>query len=107
MTHMEVHHSRIPHHPTLASHVKCWYVKGCINSWAPEIHYDNGRFVVLFSSTVPGLLKDPNESGDIWKCKDVDTDQCNHRIYITTTTDFSQWSKAELFFDPGVAISHK
>ena len=45
-------------------------------------------------------------SPDVGRCN-VDTDTCNHRIYVTTTRDFETFSRAELFFDPGgVALQH-
>jgi hypothetical protein len=54
------------------------------NSWAPECFYDveNALYRVIWSSTIGG--------------KDYD-----HRIWGTTTHDFIEYSKSEIFFDPG------
>jgi hypothetical protein len=64
------------------------------NVWAPETFYDaeNQRFLIIWSSTIPGRFPKTDAQGD---------DGYNHRIYYTTTTDFSAFAPAKLFYDPG------
>jgi len=65
------------------------------NSWAPELFYDKNekKYWILWASTVPD---NPN----------VKTEGCisesnyNHRIYCTTTSDFKNFSKTRLYFNP-------
>ena len=65
------------------------------NCWAPEVTYnpDDGLFYVYWSSTVTGRhspIKDmeKKESG------------LNHRIYLSTTRDFKEFSAPRLWFNP-------
>jgi hypothetical protein len=64
------------------------------NAWAPELFYDEAgrKFVVFWSSTVPGRFPATDASGD---------DGLNHRIYFTSTRDFLTFSPTKLLFDPG------
>lgn len=64
------------------------------NVWAPEIFHDaeSGRWVILWSSTIPGRFPATESTGD---------DGYNHRVYATQTTDFERLEPAHLFFDPG------
>lgn len=66
-------------------------VPGVRNCWAPECFWDAeaGRYRILWSSSVTG----PNN-----------TDDRNHRIWQTTTTDFAAFTPAERFFDPGYSV---
>ena len=65
------------------------------NCWAPEITYDDesGEFYIYWATTIPGrhsfVAESAKEKG--W----------NHRIYLTTTKDFKEFTKAKLWFDPG------
>jgi hypothetical protein len=70
------------------------------NCWAPEIVFDppSRQFLVFWSSTIPGQFtkteaKDGDQmpQGGAW----------NHRIYFTSTRDFTSYSKAALLYDPG------
>lgn len=62
------------------------------NAWAPECFYDveNSFYRVIWSSTVGGTGA-VRESGEGY----------DHRIWGTTTRDFIEYSKSEIFFDPG------
>ena len=61
------------------------------NCWAPECFFDAGAglYRLLWSSS----LTQPNGAAD-W----------NHRIWSATTEDFTTFSPAELFFDPGYSV---
>ncbi|MHC1763120.1 MAG: glycoside hydrolase family 43 protein [Verrucomicrobiia bacterium] len=64
------------------------------NIWAPELFYDeaNGRWLIFWSSTIPGKYPETDATGD---------DGYNHRIYYVTTKDFETFSGSRLFYDPG------
>jgi hypothetical protein len=63
------------------------------NCWAPEIHYDaaSKRYLIFWSTTIPGRFPET---------ENVTEDGLNHRIYLTTTTDFATYTPTTLFFDP-------
>jgi beta-xylosidase len=67
------------------------------NIWAPEIFYEREmhRWLVFWSSTIPGRFPDSDQSGD---------DGYNHRAYCATTTNFQQFSASRLLYDPGFNI---
>lgn len=64
-----------------------------VNVWAPEIFYDDGEFIIVWASTIPGRFPDKLEKHDN-----------NHRLYFTTTRDFTNFAPAKLFFDPGFSV---
>jgi hypothetical protein len=68
-----------------------------LNSWAPEIAYDaaRGEFVIFWASTIPGRF--PQTAGS-------SEEKYNHRMYFTTTKDFSTFSSTALFYDPGFSV---
>ena len=61
------------------------------NCWAPECFFDAeaGLYRLIWSSS----LTEPNGAAD-W----------NHRIWSASTEDFSAFSPAQLFFDPGYSV---
>ena len=63
-----------------------------VNTWAPELFYDDVRrqFIVVWASCVPGRFPDYQEDH-----------RNNHRPYYMTTKDFRRFSAAKLFYDPG------
>jgi len=67
------------------------------NAWAPELFYDaaNGRWLIFWSSTIPGRFAETAGSGD---------DGWNHRAYYTTTRDFQTFSETKLFYDGGFNV---
>ena len=67
---------------------------GARNIWAPEIFYERElhRWLVFWSSTIPGRFPDSDQTGD---------DGYNHRAYCATTTNFQQFSASRLLYDPG------
>ena len=65
------------------------------NSWAPEVTYDDetGDFYIYWATTIPGRHApiagmDRKENG------------LNHRIYLTTTKDFTTFTPTRLWFNP-------
>ena len=73
-----------------------------VNAWAPEIVYDDetGQYLIFWSTTIPGRFPATDESGSVNK----EGVALNHRIYRTLTRDFKDYSRAELFFDPGFNV---
>ena len=73
-----------------------------VNAWAPEIFHDDetGQYLVFWATTIPGRFPATDESGSISQAGVP----LNHRIYRTTTRDFAQYSRAELFLDPGFNV---
>ena len=66
-----------------------------VNVWAPEVFYDArvADFIIVWASTIPGRFPDKLEKHDN-----------NHRLYFTTTTDFTNYAPAKLFYDPGFSV---
>lgn len=62
-----------------------------VNTWAPELFYDDVKkqFLIIWASCVPGKFPDYKEDH-----------LNNHRLYYMTTRDFKTFSKAQLFYDP-------
>ena len=58
------------------------------NCWAPELFYENQnhRFLIVWSTTITGRFDN------------------THRSYFVTTTDFKDFTPAQLFFDPGFNV---
>jgi hypothetical protein len=72
------------------------------NAWAPEISWDGEtqQYIIFWATTIPGRFPATDDSGD----KGPDGTRLNHRIYRTTTRDFKDYSRAELFLDPGFDV---
>ncbi|MFT3935719.1 MAG: glycoside hydrolase family 43 protein [Chitinophagaceae bacterium] len=68
---------------------------GTVNVWAPELFYDDEgkRFIIIWASCIPGRFE-----------KGMEEDSNNHRLYVTTTTDFKSFSPTKLFLDPGFSV---
>ncbi|MCU0252206.1 MAG: glycoside hydrolase family 43 protein [Vicinamibacterales bacterium] len=73
-----------------------------VNAWAPEIFFDDetGQYLIFWATTIPGRFPATDESGSVNKAGIA----LNHRIYRTTTRDFKDYSRAELFLDPGFNV---
>jgi beta-xylosidase len=71
-----------------------------LNCWAPEIFYDaaTNEYLIFWASTVRGRFPDTEPLGDK---STVFGGNLDHRIYVTTTRDFTAFSKARLFYDGG------
>lgn len=68
---------------------------GTVNIWAPEIFYDEEQqqYIIIWASTIPQRFP-----------KGIEAEDNNHRMYYTTTKDFTTFSKEKLFYDPGFSI---
>ena len=66
-----------------------------VNTWAPDIFFDQGEFTVVWASTVKGRFPATAAQGN----RDY-----NHRLYSFRTKDFVTLSKPELFYDPGFQV---
>ena len=66
-----------------------------VNVWAPELFYDDAgkQFIIIWASCIPGRFE-----------KGVEEDSNNHRLYVTTTSDFKTFSPTRLFLDPGFSV---
>ena len=73
---------------------------GVMNSWAPEIFYDekDGEYLIFWSSAVPGRFPETDDRGDI---RSTTGKSINHRVYYTKTKDFETYSPTALFYDGG------
>jgi hypothetical protein len=69
--------------------------KTTVNVWAPELFYDkdSSRYVIVWASTIPYRFE-----------KGIEDEMNNHRLYYTTTEDFSTFTPAKLFFDPKFSV---
>lgn len=67
------------------------------NCWAPEIAFDakRGEYIIFWASTIPGKFTETAESSE---------DAYNHRMYFTTTKDFTSFTPTQLYFDPGFSV---
>jgi beta-xylosidase len=73
---------------------------GVMNSWAPEIFYDeeSSEYVIFWSSSIPDTFPETDDRGDI---RSTTGKSLNHRIYSVTTRDFETFSDTQLFYDGG------
>lgn len=68
-----------------------------MNTWAPDLFYDSvdRRYVIVWASTIPRRYPASDTSG---------VEGYNHRLYYTTTTDFSTFAPTALFYEPGFSV---
>lgn len=67
------------------------------NAWAPEIYWDDAtqQYWIYWASTIPGTYPDTEKQADKgW----------DHRIFATTTKDFTTFTPTELFYQPGFNV---
>ncbi len=76
------------------------HAPGVMNTWAPEIIYDQARreYRIFWASAVPNTFPETADRGDI---RSTTGASINHRIYSTTTRDFRTYSETTLFYDGG------
>lgn len=69
------------------------------NCWAPEIIWDaaQNHYLIFWSSTVPGKFPVADET----ERKDKTKPPRNHRLYSTTTKDFTTFTPTKLHYEPG------
>jgi hypothetical protein len=67
------------------------------NCWAPEIAYDDthGGWMIFWSTTIPGRFDNPGSASE---------DGYDHRIYCTTTRDFTAFTPTKLLYNPGFNV---
>jgi hypothetical protein len=67
------------------------------NCWAPEIYYDDQseQYLIYWSTTIPGRFPETDSSTKNGR---------NHRIYYTTTKDFSEYTDTKLLYDQGFNV---
>jgi predicted GH43/DUF377 family glycosyl hydrolase len=71
-----------------------------LNAWAPEILVDpaDNSFIIHWATTIPGRFTlETGEGTD----RDPKGNPLNHRMYFTRTSDFENFTKAELLYEPG------
>ena len=66
-----------------------------VNVWAPELFYDDEQkqYFIIWASCIPGRFE-----------KGIEEDSNNHRMYFTTTKDFTAFSATKLFLDPNFSV---
>lgn len=66
-----------------------------VNVWAPELFYDEEQkqYIVIWASCIPGRFD-----------RGIEEDSNNHRMYVTTTSDFMKFSDTKLFLDPKFSV---
>ena len=67
------------------------------NCWAPEITWDpeGEQYVIYWATTIPERFPETAKNADRgW----------NHRIYCTTTKDFTTYTKTALFYEPSFNV---
>jgi hypothetical protein len=67
------------------------------NCWAPELFWDakERRFLIFWASTVTNrFLATAGQSESAY----------NHRMFFTTTRDFTAFEPARVFYDPGFSV---
>lgn len=67
------------------------------NCWAPELYYDDATklYLICWATTIPGRYPATDTFGD---------DGYNHRMYYTTTKDFTAFSETKLLYDKGFNV---
>lgn len=73
------------------------YEPSARNAWAPVAFWDErrGRFLVFWASTIPGAFP---------KTEGPSKGDMDHRIYATTTMDWTTFEPTRLFCDPGFSV---
>lgn len=66
-----------------------------VNVWAPELLYDKPtkQFIIIWASCIPNRF-----------AKGIEEEKNNHRMYVTTTSDFKAFSPTKLFLDPKFSV---
>ena len=66
-----------------------------VNVWAPELYYEEEtrEYFIIWASTIPFKFE-----------KGIEEENNNHRMYYTTTRDFTNFEPAKIFLDPGFSV---
>lgn len=72
------------------------------NCWAPEIFYDekNEQYLIFWATTIPGKFPETDDQDN----GSQEGKGYNHRIYYTTTKDFSKFAPTKIFYDKGFNV---
>jgi sucrose-6-phosphate hydrolase SacC (GH32 family) len=67
------------------------------NTWSPEIFYDDAtqQYVVIWSTTIEGRFPETQVAAEAGY---------NHRIYVSTSKDFKDWTPKRLFYNGGFNV---
>lgn len=73
-----------------------------MNCWAPEVIFDPVRrlYLIFWATTIPGRFPQTDDSGH----SSPGQRPLNHRIYSTTTADFSSFTPTRLHYDGGFDV---
>ena len=69
--------------------------KTVVNVWAPELFYDKTQkqYIIVWASCIPNRFE-----------KGIEDENNNHRLYYTTTKDFTSFTETKLFFNPKFSV---
>ncbi|MGD0037918.1 MAG: glycoside hydrolase family 43 protein [Bacteroidota bacterium] len=75
------------------------------NNWAPELFFDKRKmeYIICWSAWIPGRFPKTDSMGSILS-SDPAKPKMSHRIYASFTKDFSSFTPAILFYDPGFNV---
>ncbi len=75
------------------------------NNWAPEIFFDDSskQYIVFWSAWIPGRYPKTDSAGSVFEL-DPAKPKKSHRIYASFTKDFSSFTPAVLFYEPGFNV---
>lgn len=76
--------------------------KDAQNCWAPEILYDeiHDNYIIFWSTGIPGRFPETDNQSD----KGPPAPGRNHRVYCTTTKDFSSFTASRIFYNHGFNV---
>jgi len=69
-----------------------------LNSWAPELFYDDAtkQYLIFWATSIPGRFPASDSVA-----QRTSRGRADHRLYYVTTKDFKTYSKAALLYDGG------
>lgn len=69
-----------------------------LNTWAPDLFYDEAmrQFVIVWASAIPGRFPATDSIAE-----KTSRGRADHRLYYTTTKDFTTYTPAKLLYDGG------
>lgn len=70
---------------------------GARNCWAPELIYDEGSelYMIYWATTISGRFPETDSTSE---------NGYNHRLYYTTTKDFSTFTDTKILYDKGFSV---
>jgi hypothetical protein len=69
-----------------------------LNAWAPDLFYDDatGAYVIVWATAIPGRFPATDSLA-----QRTSRGRADHRLYYTTTKDFTTYTPAKLLYDGG------